>query len=1152
MISKWVSKKMSGDEQKYLEKEKASISNNSLQISSVESLHKLNLYYLLFLWFSYVIFFGLASFDTNQVLSSSKFVLLGGFSVSIIAFVYILFAKSVVAANTALFCAFIPLALLPKLLFHDGDDSSALIIELFYVLILATPALLNIWSWIPQFFACSFVMLSFLNIYDSISSISNFRPLFLILSVSVLSILVLYFRKNKKFYKNDKFCSYIVSQLSELSVSSLKNRFANISLGQAGLIVILLLISGLSGKSNFQNAESLLKIYALIVLIFANLFAGLLKNTYIKSLIVFCEIFVPILVILSFSNVESSSFIYLLLFSVLYTYSTLFLGWSFYNQISLCWFVILFSVFHQIFRVNDKTNFLTAFSYETFAHHRELSLLVFLVTSSILFFKVLRKASWEKAFEIVKKSQNSFESSLVSKIKTYENNITSSLEDLRNTWTLKVLFLLTLASCLLSTGLIIRNHNILWGLVSFVWIFSLLFWFLLNYFKYNIAPNNFGKLRAASAVLATVLIIFPSILIVTGDQVAYERSLWIILPIIGIGLIHWGLAELMVISSVSLVCGYEILTRANISELYSLYFLFVGILIVLVSVYRGKRSKQNYLINFIPDYISSAKNLKELAVMLADVAKSYFQNEDAFVSISSEELLLLKNNELYNLDSNLWPIRTELSGRESGAKEFESRAYELKKDYIGCKILNWLQFSKEFYHIDLGYYSTNHSLVFELSLDEIGEKEKAENLSSTLVFIPFRHPFFRSLHKPELDFVKRVLSLFELKLENFLEKKAYLKESQINQLAKEEREYELSALVHDINNTVQDLTVLCDSLNEDVEKIDDTNLETKDFSKRLDKINVIAKSMATVVSDAKRKKELDRLKDLSPKELVNVSKVLDDIVEFSKIRAERKRIDIKYGKVDSSIWIKISAREHFETIIRNVINNSIAYSEPGTVIFIEAESDNKSISIAIMDEGPGIAEDDLGKIFESGYRAGENKFSVGGLGIGLYQSRRIAESAGGLLAVYSEGLGKGSRFVLELPVHVNQENSLDESWALIVDDQTSFVEFYVKIFKSLHLNSKISNSFLSAKEILEKDGRPSFVLTDLHFGSTKGSGFELIEYIRDSFGDFVPIMVVSGLPDEDIESKVKEAGANDFISKPVGRRDLYLKLEELIKKMSVD
>ncbi len=104
-------------------------------------------------------------------------------------------------------------------------------------------------------------------------------------------------------------------------------------------------------------------------------------------------------------------------------------------------------------------------------------------------------------------------------------------------------------------------------------------------------------------------------------------------------------------------------------------------------------------------------------------------------------------------------------------------------------------------------------------------------------------------------------------------------------------------------------------------------------------------------------------------------------------------------------------------IIHNLINNSIKYTEKGTItVFVHDEEKNKKIFIEIIDTGIGMSQKTISSLFGKFSRADNaNSVNVSGTGLGLFVARRMAEAMGGDITAYSEGDGKGSRFVLTMP-----------------------------------------------------------------------------------------------------------------------------------------
>ncbi len=104
--------------------------------------------------------------------------------------------------------------------------------------------------------------------------------------------------------------------------------------------------------------------------------------------------------------------------------------------------------------------------------------------------------------------------------------------------------------------------------------------------------------------------------------------------------------------------------------------------------------------------------------------------------------------------------------------------------------------------------------------------------------------------------------------------------------------------------------------------------------------------------------------------------------------------------------------------IHNLINNSIKYTEKGTItVFVHDDEKTKRIYVEVIDTGVGMSDETLHTIFQKFERGnGANKVNASGTGLGLYMALKLTEAMGGTIIACSEGEGKGSKFVLELPL----------------------------------------------------------------------------------------------------------------------------------------
>ena len=169
------------------------------------------------------------------------------------------------------------------------------------------------------------------------------------------------------------------------------------------------------------------------------------------------------------------------------------------------------------------------------------------------------------------------------------------------------------------------------------------------------------------------------------------------------------------------------------------------------------------------------------------------------------------------------------------------------------------------------------------------------------------------------------------------------------------------------------------------------------------------------------KVEDGRMKN-NPK-VINVNEFLKDIFDGLEAKANEKQLNyifmpdiIDEGKEKSlqPIFYANIDPDHFREVVSNLIENAIKYTPSGEVI-VNITGDDKQISISVKDSGIGIPAEDIPHLFQKFYRVDNSDTrEIGGTGLGLYLSRRLAEAMSGNLRVESK-YKEGSTFYLEIP-----------------------------------------------------------------------------------------------------------------------------------------
>ena len=187
--------------------------------------------------------------------------------------------------------------------------------------------------------------------------------------------------------------------------------------------------------------------------------------------------------------------------------------------------------------------------------------------------------------------------------------------------------------------------------------------------------------------------------------------------------------------------------------------------------------------------------------------------------------------------------------------------------------------------------------------------------------------------------------------------------------------------------------------------------------------------------------EAKRLSDLV-QEIINLSRLQDDdplkragtfsivesvkeAIDQSRLTSESRRTDIIFAS-DTEAQVK-GDQVQITMAIHNLIENAINYSPEGTRVAVAVKPHNGLLEISVSDQGIGIPEKDLERIFERFYRVDPARSRLtGGTGLGLSIVKHIVTNHGGDIAVWSVE-GAGSTFTIRLPIFNPEPTDLDSA-----------------------------------------------------------------------------------------------------------------------------
>lgn len=148
-------------------------------------------------------------------------------------------------------------------------------------------------------------------------------------------------------------------------------------------------------------------------------------------------------------------------------------------------------------------------------------------------------------------------------------------------------------------------------------------------------------------------------------------------------------------------------------------------------------------------------------------------------------------------------------------------------------------------------------------------------------------------------------------------------------------------------------------------------------------------------------------------EPVRLNELVQGVMDFHELIAKGKNVQL-VGQLAVQAPIIHADGQLIGRALGNLLSNAIKYSQRGATVRVTTAADGDWVSVAVADNGPGIAIEDQAGLFQK-YRRTRATERVDGTGLGLYIVSRIAEAHSGRVVVSSD-LGRGSTFTLELPL----------------------------------------------------------------------------------------------------------------------------------------
>jgi len=381
---------------------------------------------------------------------------------------------------------------------------------------------------------------------------------------------------------------------------------------------------------------------------------------------------------------------------------------------------------------------------------------------------------------------------------------------------------------------------------------------------------------------------------------------------------------------------------------------------------------------------------------------------------------------------------------------------------------------------------------------------------------------------------------------------------------------------HELRNPLHGIINITQAIIEDTD-----NPLHEEHKKRLDILLHVSKRLTLMLDDLL---DVTRLKENTIRlheKTISLHSIFAGVFDMARMMLDGKPIALKV-EIDDSFPSVRGDENRLIQILFNLVHNAIKFTDEGTIT-IRATAANGFASIQVEDTGVGIEEKALQTIFQPYEQAELNAIRAsGGFGLGLHISKQLVELHGGTLSVQSTP-GKGSVFTFTLPLTTDSV-SIEESSAptltqtslevaaattdripastktvssirkakiIVVDDDSINLNILSKMLESDQYEVSTATSAQQALSILERKS-VDLVISDVMMPHV--SGYELTRIIRERFSVLeLPVLLLTARNrSQDIVTGF-QAGANDYVKKPVDAWDLKARVKALTElKISFD
>ena len=277
------------------------------------------------------------------------------------------------------------------------------------------------------------------------------------------------------------------------------------------------------------------------------------------------------------------------------------------------------------------------------------------------------------------------------------------------------------------------------------------------------------------------------------------------------------------------------------------------------------------------------------------------------------------------------------------------------------------------------------------------------------------------------------------------------------------------------------------------------------------------------------------------RESTSLGSLIHSAVEAERSALAAKHINVSVDLPEEECVVDVDPTR-FAQVLSNLLHNAAKFTNSGGSVRISATITPPTngavprVSIAVVDSGIGISPEFLPRIFDL-FTQGETGSPQPGLGIGLALARRLVELHAGRLEARSEGHGRGSEFLIHLPLATAQPVSARrpadeqrlERRILVIDDNQDAANATAMLIQDMGGESRVAYDGEDALAALQ-EYQPEVILLDI--GMRGLDGYETCQRIRRVLGDRVVLVALTGFGQEQDKERATRAGFDAHLTKP--------------------